>query len=1095
MKTTYFRTIDRGQQGNWYYDINDLSSIDNTGTVIVSSDGKRFKRIYSNSLNVSWFGAIGDGIIDDAENINKTISNAKSGETVEFEKEKIYLIGSQINVNASIRIKGNNATIMPTAALTTTTGAAINMSKIKYFQSGLSISVSKNNNSITLPDGMTAKRGDLILVKGPDIYYAFTPENSSFNYKKGQFAIVSSVSGQNVTLASNWFDSFNVSSIAVYEGFNNASIEGLYVDLTNQANSQNQFVGINAAGTNIKISGCTFTGNRYSLIGVLIEGETNSVTNSNFYNFFNTQGFSNGGRLGYGIQSNSNNIIVNNNFFYDCKHAFTTGPREFVVRGVTVSNNSFYEDPNRSFTPNGINPLTDYSGTIDAHAGVSGTVCITGNIVYSHGRSVFIRNGNAIISNNSFYQMSNPIGILATEEKPPENIVFENNEVELLNLATSSIWSNYESLQTLPGTVKNINIKSNNVKNGSLVGVYSLKFDVENLTVKDNIHNNAIYGVLIFGNNTSRYVSNTLIEHNTINLRSGTGVDFGIAFTNNVADSRNINYINSKIINNTINSIANTGQGYSLIMNNGFFSNTIIDKNTLTRGIGQTWSGRNIQFQSGKYIDFNFINNIFDTAITFQSGSDNDYILENASISNNRKGYLIQFSESTNATKFIFNKVNLSSNVLSASNSDPLISFINQPSSTSWASSKDVLIQNNHLYNSSINNSIYISTNSIGHKIIVIDNILSASVNDQSSTFYGPIRNKLINGVQPWKGGTTVLENGEINNISAPTSGAWTRGDKIYNSSVSQNGLLGWVCTSTGTPGSWVNISLDSSAYIRNQISQQNGDFNVSGSGRIGTNLVAGGTITANVGLSIAPGVAFGTSSSASFSAGRAMFGWDGSKGAVAIRGSDNTKTIVFGGGTTDYATVFSTYFTPNSSNTMSLGTSALFWSNAFLINLRLSKNGLLKGNGSGADVSAAIADIDYATPASVSLKQNLVTLTTTGSGAATFNQSTGALNIPTTANEVILNKTANYTITQSDLSNVNTTVVYANATAGNITITLPSVANSTGRKIIVFKTDATANTITLTGSANINGSATYMVTAQYSSVEIHANGTQYYAK
>lgn len=102
---------------------------------------------------------------------------------------------------------------------------------------------------------------------------------------------------------------------------------------------------------------------------------------------------------------------------------------------------------------------------------------------------------------------------------------------------------------------------------------------------------------------------------------------------------------------------------------------------------------------------------------------------------------------------------------------------------------------------------------------------------------------------------------------------------------------------------------------------------------------------------------------------------------------------------------------------------------------------------------------------------------------------------LSSTANEVILSKSANYTITLADLSNVNTTVVYVDATSGNITITLPSVANATGRKIIVFKTDASANTVTLTGGANINGSATYTVTPQYSSVEIHANGTQYYAK
>jgi len=48
---------------------------------------------------------------------------------------------------------------------------------------------------------------------------------------------------------------------------------------------------------------------------------------------------------------------------------------------------------------------------------------------------------------------------------------------------------------------------------------------------------------------------------------------------------------------------------------------------------------------------------------------------------------------------------------------------------------------------------------------------------------------------------------------------------------------------------------------------------------------------------------------------------------------------------------------------------------------------------------SAIQTQIDgKAATSSVALKQNLVTLTTTGSGAATFNQSTGALNIPTSS-------------------------------------------------------------------------------------------------
>lgn len=48
---------DTDKQGSWYYDSTDSSSVHNLGTVIVSANGMRFKRIYDGPVNVRWFGA------------------------------------------------------------------------------------------------------------------------------------------------------------------------------------------------------------------------------------------------------------------------------------------------------------------------------------------------------------------------------------------------------------------------------------------------------------------------------------------------------------------------------------------------------------------------------------------------------------------------------------------------------------------------------------------------------------------------------------------------------------------------------------------------------------------------------------------------------------------------------------------------------------------------------------------------------------------------------------------------------------------------------------------------------------------------------
>lgn len=81
--TLFYYVRDRGQEGMFYYDAGDTSSLDNTGLVLVSNKGYRFKRIYENVVNVKWFGATGDGITDDWAAIQSAI-NLSNGRTLFF---------------------------------------------------------------------------------------------------------------------------------------------------------------------------------------------------------------------------------------------------------------------------------------------------------------------------------------------------------------------------------------------------------------------------------------------------------------------------------------------------------------------------------------------------------------------------------------------------------------------------------------------------------------------------------------------------------------------------------------------------------------------------------------------------------------------------------------------------------------------------------------------------------------------------------------------------------------------------------------------------------------------------------------------------
>jgi hypothetical protein len=107
-------TTDLNQEGNWYYDPLDTTSTDNTGTILVTSDGKVIKRIYEQSINLKWFGAKGNNIADDTNAIQNAINNLKQGGKLVMPYGQ-YKITSTIILNKySVEIAGNKSELIYT---------------------------------------------------------------------------------------------------------------------------------------------------------------------------------------------------------------------------------------------------------------------------------------------------------------------------------------------------------------------------------------------------------------------------------------------------------------------------------------------------------------------------------------------------------------------------------------------------------------------------------------------------------------------------------------------------------------------------------------------------------------------------------------------------------------------------------------------------------------------------------------------------------------------------------------------------------------------------------------------------------------------
>jgi polygalacturonase len=57
------------------------------------------------TVNVSWFGAIGDGIADDRDSIQRAIDAISEGGTLVLNSSKGFYIGDSLYVNKSIKIQ------------------------------------------------------------------------------------------------------------------------------------------------------------------------------------------------------------------------------------------------------------------------------------------------------------------------------------------------------------------------------------------------------------------------------------------------------------------------------------------------------------------------------------------------------------------------------------------------------------------------------------------------------------------------------------------------------------------------------------------------------------------------------------------------------------------------------------------------------------------------------------------------------------------------------------------------------------------------------------------------------------------------------
>ncbi|MBA3673487.1 MAG: hypothetical protein H0W75_00770 [Chitinophagaceae bacterium] len=128
-----YYTTNAGQEGFWFYDASDVTSKDNIGTVLVSTNGKRFKRIFTGAVLAQWWGLNGDGITDNSAKILAAAAAAYHGS---YGVRKLVMPSGTFAIRADVLFKGYGAFAFEGNYQQTTTLKLFNGAKIGLDSAG-----------------------------------------------------------------------------------------------------------------------------------------------------------------------------------------------------------------------------------------------------------------------------------------------------------------------------------------------------------------------------------------------------------------------------------------------------------------------------------------------------------------------------------------------------------------------------------------------------------------------------------------------------------------------------------------------------------------------------------------------------------------------------------------------------------------------------------------------------------------------------------------------------------------------------------------------------------------------------------------------
>lgn len=412
-------------------------------------------------IYIVWWGAAGDGSTDDYLQFTSFLSCAENA-NLHLESGKNYKTSTAVtSYRKGTKLFAHGSTVTSVA-----TAAALSFGGWDTTYSSLSIAVTENSTTFTIPGGVPVSAGDTVILQNSTPY---STVGSTYYY--GLLTTVASVSGTTATIEVPAIYSFTADKLIKVKDIDGLEIHDLTIDnsaATQVASGDASVAGLSVYGRHFLLDNVVAKGNQYAKYGIAVNGLNGVIQKCRASGYIGIPAASSpdgaGGRpSGYGLLVYGSNIDVRDSHGTDNKHSISISLGTYASSNIHVRGGSYTQTADHWGETVANNAGSYYEAVVDTHNNAKNITVEDALIVGGGGNAcIYVRNGEAAFSRNSIYyqnQAGSLQGIFRAGDTQLLDLRLTDNKIAAANASTPL----FNGIDYAPGAIKYSNNTMSNV--------------------------------------------------------------------------------------------------------------------------------------------------------------------------------------------------------------------------------------------------------------------------------------------------------------------------------------------------------------------------------------------------------------------------------------------------------------------------------------------------------------------------------------------------------------------------------------------------------------------------------------------------------